>query len=305
MHFSPIKAADEIEVRDAPTYLRWLAQRRGIALPATAHFTDKGIFAGSAVGAECLIEMPGSSEEYQRSIRTIEVEELDEAGEVIHSSRIGLKPNGALPWDQKKVRGIAGKVAKPTKSKATVSVTPHQGNDTPSTVGIEGQGLAEQVAALAEQVAALQAQLAALARQPEGKGDEAAPDATGRIEQALRRADDRPRRERIARAYLTMRAQRDEARKLYDTERMIAAERMATIWRVQDARKATIRMARRMRERQDLDRRALMAGNAYCAQLEQRAVRAEVALQAVEARLRGAATPHRVNWPSGAREARA
>ena len=125
------------------------------------------------------------------------------------------------------------------------------------------------------------------------------------MEQGQRKADGRPRRERIARAYLKMRAQRDEARRLYQTERMIAAERMATIWRVQDARKSTIRMAMRMRERQDLDRRALLAGNAYCSQLEQRAVRAEVALQAVEARLRGAATPHRVNCPANLREARA
>jgi len=108
-----------IEVRDRDSYLRWLAQKRGIGIPSGAYFTDSGILASSTHNAEVILEMPGSSAEYQQSLRIVEVEELDDAGEVIRSSRMGLKANGSLHWDQKKVREIAGKVAKPAAKKTT------------------------------------------------------------------------------------------------------------------------------------------------------------------------------------------
>lgn len=288
MHYSPIERADavgpEIEVRDDRTYLQWLAQRRGVEIPANAHYGPEGIKAG--YGGPIILAMPG----YGQS-NVVEVEELDEAGGVIRSCRIGLKSNGALPWVQKKVRDLVGPVAKPPKAKAKAKRAPTAtgGIEQATPIGgMERQGLAEQVTALAGQVAAVQAQLAALSRSAAVEPARDAPDPIGGIEpwddtrqlaemrkSAERPASERKVRERIVRAYLRVRAQRDEARKRYDTERMIAADRMATIWRVQDARKATIRMAMAMRQRRALDVSALEAGRAAYLAMEQRATKAE------------------------------
>lgn len=279
MHHGPIeRTAPAIEVRDQRTYLQWLAERRGIVLPSDAHYGPEGIKGGH--NGPIVLAMPG----YGQS-NVVEVEELDEAGNVLRSSRIGLKKSGALPWDRAKVREIAGKAATPPKGRrktaaiepkpAAVADAPHQGNETPSIGGIEPDTLAQQVAALADQVQRLQVQLDVMA-------DAAVPAVMhpiGGMSEAIggmKSSDaDRARRLRIVRAYLRMRAQRNEARRLYDVERMIAADRMAAIWRVQDARKATIRMAMRMRQRRALDVAALEVGRSVYLDMERRALQAE------------------------------
>ena len=261
-------APGEAEQREATAaYLKWLAGKRGIDLPAQHEIEPSGIWTGQGRGRVCIVAMPG----YGVSNNAVEVEELDDAGEVLRVSRLPLKSNATLPWNATKVREATGKTS--------VRATP---------LADVVRALTERLAHMEHRIAAMSAEQATVAP-PEpsiGGVDEAIGEMApwrGARDLAQMRADhasdqrqaERARRLRIVRAYLRMRAERNETRRLYDTERMIAADRMATIWRVQDARKAAIRMAVGMRHRRALDVAALEAGRSAYLDMERRALKAE------------------------------
>lgn len=83
-------------------YLRWLASHRGIDASGCTFGSD-GIWRGKV----CILAMPGYGQP-----QTVTMDALDESGEVIRTSTIGLK-NGKLGLDKAAVAAVAGKVAKP------------------------------------------------------------------------------------------------------------------------------------------------------------------------------------------------
>lgn len=237
------------------------------------------------------IAMPGANQS-----ATVTMETLDEAGAVILSQSLPIDPKkSGIIWDKAAVHRAVGPVAKPAKGQRKSSPPAVEICATPSTVemtnapapapvereeavepihaapAIENAPSAPEIAsnegeeiklspavpndqpdlaAMVEQMAARLAQLeSAFAQMDNAKSEAELPDNETSIalpapwrgarqlaelrKSAERRAADRPRRERIARAYLALRARRD------------------------------------------LDARALEAGRAYCATLQERAERAE------------------------------
>lgn len=261
-----------IEVRDRDSYLRWLAERRGIGIPSGACFTDKGIFASSAHNAALVLEMPGSSAEYQQSLRIIEVEELDDAGEVLRSSRIGLKANGSLPWDQKKVREIAGKVAKPAAPKKTTTPKAKEIDMTPQVMERLDR-LEESVTHICAAVAALtQAQTAIAA--PVGVDSLPAPE-------ALKTAPSAPDV-----SFLDLVGEVEPVQEIapaaHSGENLKAPAHAPVKDKARQER--IVRAYLRMRQRRELDVSALEASRVYLSKVEDRATKAEAQCYGLEQR---------------------
>lgn len=194
-----------------------------------------------AEGSYC-VAMPGATALYQKSLRIVTVEELDEGGDVLRSSRIGLARGGKLPWNVKKVRDVVGKVAAPRRAVVKPPVAPiaapvaHEAPAVaPSPSQMESAPMSDAFAALctaAPSCAAPPAAPAPVAASDEVAALRAAVDALlGRVAaleagQPVVMASRAPRhvRERMVRAYLRVRA-----------ERTRAALEYATLWQQQSA----------------------------------------------------------------------
>jgi len=213
------RAADQ---REVDAYLEWLADRRGIMVPASAHYSVSGIWDGK----ECILEMPGYGAD-----TTVTLEELDEAGEVVRTSRIGTNAKGQIGLAADAVRKACAlpKVTKPRKARAAAPVVEAVAADPAP------------VAAIPDDVAALVASLVARIEALETSRGYSAPPAPAN----------------------------DAVTPVRRSERQAAAIRRA--WA----------MRRAMRERADLDARALVAANgAYRSLLDQYATRTAEADQA-------------------------
>lgn len=101
----PRKANDE-EVR---AYLLDLARWHGVSIPKDATFGPSGIHSPKH---GCVLAMPGYGQD-----RTVIVQELDEAGNVVRTSRIGVNDRGQIGLSADTVRKIAA-LPKVRKSRA-------------------------------------------------------------------------------------------------------------------------------------------------------------------------------------------
>lgn len=98
-------------------YLLDLARWRGITVPGDARVADDGIYSG----ADCIVPMPGYGAD-----NAVIMEELDEAGEVVRTSRIGVDRKGCIGLKADAVRKVAAlpKVTKPRATKAKAVAVP-------------------------------------------------------------------------------------------------------------------------------------------------------------------------------------
>ncbi|EQA97261.1 hypothetical protein [Sphingobium sp. HDIP04] len=105
-----------IDERNA--YLRWLAQRDGIGIPADASFSDRGIYSKAADAY--LVNMPGYG---KQPMPTCEL--LDENGNVIRTITLPADPRGkgALPMTAKQVQEWTG-LEKARKRRAPKATAP-------------------------------------------------------------------------------------------------------------------------------------------------------------------------------------
>lgn len=256
------RAACAIEVSD---YLRWLAAQRGIEIPPGASIGPSGISHMVNGKREMLLPMPG----YGASDIVI-VEELDEAGNVMRSSRIGLDKRGKLPFNAAKVHQMTG--LRPTKARKAPARP--------------AQSVPEPVAVITPPPAPCPSSAPQIAPtpivQPKEETDMTQTDLAATVAALLRRVDalerangqpvyDRracPARLRMIRAYLAMRAQREALR-----VQLAAAHARATALedaaagaradrdRIKAKRTRTAGRMVQMMQRIDLQRRALIASN--------------------------------------------
>lgn len=105
-------------MQERNAYLRWLAETRGVFLPETFAYRDSGIWSGTGDDASCILAMPGYGVQ-----PNVICEILDDAGEVV--SRMVLPDNGKgkLPMTAKQVQEWSG--LKPVK-KAKAARKPSQ-----------------------------------------------------------------------------------------------------------------------------------------------------------------------------------
>lgn len=97
--------ATQNEVR---AYLKWIAARQGVTVPANAEYHPAGIWSPSA--REYIVEMPGHG---QKQIVTCEI--LDDAGTVVRSMALPQDKKGGIPATAKQVQEWTG--LKPVKAK--------------------------------------------------------------------------------------------------------------------------------------------------------------------------------------------
>lgn len=97
--------ATQNEVR---AYLKWIAARQGVTVPANAEYHPAGIWSPSA--REYIVEMPGHG---QKQIVTCEI--LDDAGAVVRSMALPQDKKGGIPATAKQVQEWTG--LKPVKAK--------------------------------------------------------------------------------------------------------------------------------------------------------------------------------------------
>lgn len=107
----PFTAKDQGDATKA--YLQWLAASRGFAIPSGVSYEPRGIVAGVGKDAKVILAMPG----YMARADIIDIEEMDDAGNVARSIRMNAKPNGALQWNAAKVRQACGPVETAPKAK--------------------------------------------------------------------------------------------------------------------------------------------------------------------------------------------
>lgn len=121
-YFLPAKprVASPDEVR---AYLRWLAGKRGIAIPGNAIFTETGVYERTTANGcgERLLEMPRAS-----TVVTCDI--LDDAGTVVRTMPLPVDGKGKLPMTAKQVQEWTGldpvKVRKPRQSRAQAVTAP-------------------------------------------------------------------------------------------------------------------------------------------------------------------------------------
>jgi hypothetical protein len=106
------RAADQAEL---DFYLCWLARSRGIVIPAGSHTSPMGIIHDNVV----ILEMPGYG---ASDVVTCEI--LDDAGEVVRTMPLPVSAKGTLPMNAKQVKGWTGleTVKKPRKARAAAPV---------------------------------------------------------------------------------------------------------------------------------------------------------------------------------------
>ena len=95
------------------SYLRWLAGVRGIELPSRTHFDERGAYLIEGNRVHVLVDMPGYGDKAM-----VEVETLDENGDIERFMTLPLKANGALPWNANKVRQVVGLLNDQPKTRA-------------------------------------------------------------------------------------------------------------------------------------------------------------------------------------------
>lgn len=153
-------------------YLRWIAERDGINIPAAATFGLDGI----RHAGELIVAMPGYGE-----TRRATMEVLDDDGNVIRSTPIAIKANGSMTLTKAQVQEATG--LKPARaSRKAKAVAPVEApssasgeiplSDTPTdAIEVEASPAAEidPIAAIMERLAAVEERLDAMA------GDRAAP----------------------------------------------------------------------------------------------------------------------------------
>lgn len=232
-------------------YLRWLADRRGVAIPDGATFDDAGIFDPPAKAY--VLTMPG----YGAS-NMVTMETTDDAGNVIRRVTMATDKKGAIPLKAKRIqeetglpplrakkpvrrdtaelRAAIGRAA-PTRQTAPVAEAvdwqavaawevsyqppepPVASEITPSVEPAPVAG--DELAALHAIVAELSSRMAAL---EQGEVIQAAP---GIEHQAVARRDRSPAHIRAIRSYLAMRAARNAARA--ERDQAHAARAAATV----------------------------------------------------------------------------
>lgn len=194
--------------REIKAYLCWVAERRGVYVPADADFLANGIWKGG----ECLLEMPGYGQE-----QSVTLETLDDAGEVLASQALPVEPKkGGVIWSAADVRKAHGPIAKPGKVKAAkrapIAVQMGQPEECPAIVAPVGaERIADAIPAhvapedidslsgpeiapdgladLMERVEALEARVATLSAQSDATPiGEVQPRRTPAHERAIRRA---------------------------------------------------------------------------------------------------------------------
>lgn len=98
--------------REIEAYLRWMAGRIGVDIPAGARFCPGGIYTPD--DKEPLFPMPHVERD-----ANVTLEVLDESGAVIATSTLPIEPKkGGIIWSRADVRKAHGPVAKPAKSRA-------------------------------------------------------------------------------------------------------------------------------------------------------------------------------------------
>jgi hypothetical protein len=227
--------ANNDEVR---AYLKWLAKERGVFIPHDADYGPAGIYSNARDpgGRVPLVEMPGYG---ARDVVTVDI--LNDAGEVIRTSTIGLKPNGALGIDRAAVvamvalpprkRGRKAKVATETRQEpqeiVSAPVAPVEPVAAPVAAPAgDGDGFSSNFRAINRLDAEIALLRARLDRVEGVAAHEPAPVETQAPLPIVR--DTRPARLRVVRRYLAMRQERQA-----------------------------------MREKAALDEAALIAGNAF------------------------------------------
>ena len=100
------------------SYLRWLAGVRGIELPSRTHFDERGAYLIEGNSVHVLVDMPGYGDKAM-----VEVETLDENGDIERFMTLPLKANGALPWNANKVRQVVGLLNDQPSSSAALTYT--------------------------------------------------------------------------------------------------------------------------------------------------------------------------------------
>ena len=113
------RAANAKEIR---AYLRWLAERDGVTIPAQAEYRPEGI----VVLGDVIVPMPG----YGQS-QVVICEILDDAGNVVRTMPLPADKRGKLPMTAKQAREWSGlePVRKSKRKKATP--TPVQSDPIP------------------------------------------------------------------------------------------------------------------------------------------------------------------------------
>lgn len=162
------RSASHMEIS---AYLRWIAEKRGVVIPAGAHFCESGIWTKSAHG-ECVLPMPGYGIQPH-----VVCEVLDDAGEVVSRMVLPDTGKGKLPMTAKQVQEWSG--LKPVRKSARkgpserVAASPVQPQgpeavSTPSAAPVVKTGdISETVAqALLARIEALEAALAATGKRP-------------------------------------------------------------------------------------------------------------------------------------------
>jgi hypothetical protein len=109
--------ARDADAAEIEFYLRWIARTRGIALPADARFWPKGV----TVNGVTVLAMPGYGQD-----TAVTCEILDDAGEVVRTMPLPVSAKGKLPMDAKQVKEWTGlaTVRKARKVAAKVDTTP-------------------------------------------------------------------------------------------------------------------------------------------------------------------------------------
>jgi hypothetical protein len=270
-------------------YLNWLAGRRGIDLPPGAVYRASGLWSGYESAAECLIEMPGYG-----VAAVVTMETLDDNGNVTRTTRMAVGAGGKVTATADQILQASG-LTKGRKPRAAAPRFQLDPRESLRMSAAEMQAYCDACKGDAPAPAAPIATPAETVDPIDWQAVDAMPAPAFAIPAVEMVEPDAPRAVENAPAdsLAALVARLDALETIVATLSRGDDEAVTPAVEMHEERRRAVRlrMARRylaMRAQRDLDRRALIAGNAYCQSLQARAEAAETRVRGLDMRVEDA-----------------